>query len=335
MTTMPEVGQEGLERLQSAHVVVVGVGGVGGAAAYYLAKQGVGYLRLIDQDIIEPSNLHRLHGATREHLYHPKADVAAESLARDNPWTHAESIVDTLRTSNVQQLLSGCDLIVDGLDNFRTRYVLNQYSRDTETPYLFASAIAHQGHLALFNPPETACLDCLMPNVVDRDDESCENLGVAAATVGLVGAIAASQASNFILASHSNLKEHLLTFDTMTLDFVLTPIPKRAGCETCSNSRAKINQRSETVTVLCGGKSADVLPDHPLGLDLQRVSHSIPNDLLLAKSETVLVYKMGDLLISLFRTGRMRIEGVRGRERALEAAKVVWELATTPVAQEA
>ncbi len=283
MITVPEVGSEGLKRLQSAHVTIVGVGGVGSAAAFYLAQTGVGHLRLIDQDIVEPTNLHRLHGADQSHLYHPKAEVAAETLPHYAPWTKTEPIIDTLRASNVNELLRGSDIVVDGLDNFRTRYLLNQYSYETNTPYVFASAVQNQGHLGVIHPPETGCLECEIPGVLDRPEESCESLGVTPTITGLVGGFAAS--------SKPELPE------------------------------------ADPVTILCGGRVINVLPKLPLSLDLDLVSRSVPDRDILAVSTAVLVYRKGPIVVSLFHTGRMLIEGVEGREEALQIATDTWRQA--------
>ena len=128
MTAVPEIGTRGLHNLRSANVTVVGVGGVGSSISYYLAQSGIGHLRLIDQDIVEPSNLHRLQGLDQSDLYHPKAEALADSLHRLVPSSRFEAIVDTLREANVSELLGGSDVIVDGLDNFRTRFILNRHS---------------------------------------------------------------------------------------------------------------------------------------------------------------------------------------------------------------
>ncbi len=328
MITVPEVGSEGLKRLQSAHVTIVGLGGVGSAAAFYLAQTGVGHLRLIDQDIVEPSNLHRLHGADQSHLYHPKAEVAAETLPHYAPWTKTEPIIDTLRASNVNELLRGSDIVVDGLDNFRTRYLLNQYSYETSTPYVFASAVQNQGHLGVIHPPETGCLECEIPGVLDRPEESCESLGVTPTIIGLVGGFAASEVTKILLHMQGGLMGRLLTIDTVGPDFVVVKVPKRKGCRICDGDGSKPElPEADPVTILCGGRVINVLPKLPLSLDLDLVSRSVPDRDILAVSTAVLVYRKGPIVVSLFHTGRMLIEGVEGREEALQIATDTWRQA--------
>jgi len=199
-TAVREIGQAGLESLQSAKVAVVGTGGVGSAAAYSLASQGIGHLKLIDQDIVEESNLHRLAGVDHLDLHLPKAEALARKLSLRHPWTKTEAIPETLRQENSTELLGQTELIVDGTDNFRTRHVLNRFASENHIPYLFTSAIANQGHLSLFNPPATPCLECMIPDTESEPAESCETVGVTATITGLIGTLAATEVTKRVLA---------------------------------------------------------------------------------------------------------------------------------------
>jgi molybdopterin/thiamine biosynthesis adenylyltransferase len=329
MVTVPEVGSGGLERLRSAQVTIVGVGGVGSAAAFYLAQTGVGYLKLVDQDIVEQSNLHRLHGADQSHLYHPKAEVAAETISRCAPWTRVDPVIDTLRATNANELLRGSDVVVDGLDNFRTRYLLNQYSFDTRTPYVFASAVRNQGHVGLFHPPDTACLECGFPSVVDRPKESCESLGVTPTITGLVGGFAANEVAKHLLGIQTRLMGQLLTIDTVVPEFVIASVPRRNECRVCGSDRFELRIReTDSLTTLCGGNTVNVVPQSTQDLDLNQMFHSIQDEDLLTASSTVLVYRKGPSVVSLFRTGRVLINGVQGEKEALRIANEIWIQAT-------
>ena len=196
---LPGVGLEGLAKLRARTIAVAGVGGVGSSAAYYLARSGVGRIRLVDQDIVEPSNLQRVHGASQEDLFHPKAEVLSRRLSDFGSWLSVETVVETITDRNVDDLFKDVDLIFDGLDNFRTRYVLNNFALQSETPYLFASAVSDQAHLALLNPPQTPCLECFMPHVMDRFEDSCETLGVGPSITGLTGSVGAETINRFLL----------------------------------------------------------------------------------------------------------------------------------------
>src|SRR5256712_4221872 len=211
--SIPGIGPAGLQKLQESSVAIIGVGGVGSAAAYYLTRSGVGHLKLIDQDIVESTNLQRLHAATTKDLYHPKAEVIADRLQEEAEWCNIEPVIETVTDRNASDLLRDMDLVFDGLDNFRTRYILNQFAVLSETPYLFASAIADQAHIALLNPPKTACLACIMPQVTDRFADSCETLGVSPSITGLIGTLGTGVALRFLLGNPNQWSDKLVTVD--------------------------------------------------------------------------------------------------------------------------
>ena len=319
---IPSIGREGLQKLQSLSVAIVGVGGVGSSAAYFLAKSGIGHLKLIDQDIVESTNLARLHSATSEDLFHPKVEVLADRLSEPGKWCEIEPIIETLTDRNADGLLRDVDLIFDGLDNFRTRYILNKYVR-TGIPYLFTSAVADQAHLALLNPPRTACLECVMPHVSDRLEDSCETLGVSPSIIGLAGALGTGVALRFLLSHDSDWADHLVTVDMMGPEFLVTKLSKRQNCEGCGSSHDSTSEPARAVTLLCGEHTANVLPPENMTLELEKVGSRISAEKVLLCTASVLVYRHGAFTVSLFRNGRFLIEGVENENQASSTAKEV------------
>jgi adenylyltransferase/sulfurtransferase len=322
-SAIPEIGVSGLERLQSARIAVVGTGGVGSAVAYFLASFGIGRLRLIDEDIVEESNLHRLIGADSQDLHLPKAEVLGRKLNSRHPWTRTEAIVETLRTENAKELLADNDLIVDGTDNFRTRYILNRFARDNKIPYLFTSAIANQGHISLFEPPATPCLECLMPMTAPRSVDTCETLGVTPTVVGMVGTLAAAEAVKKVLELPTRILGHLLTVDLAGPDFVFTKISKREKCGVCNGSPSD-EVHHDNAVMLCGDNVANVLPERDFVLDLQSLNAKVPRESVVASSESVFVYTKQHHRVSVFKTGRLLIGNVRTQEAAMRVASEVW-----------
>jgi molybdopterin-synthase adenylyltransferase len=322
--TVPSVGREGLAKLRSSTIAVVGVGGVGSSAAYYLARSGVGRIRLIDQDIIEPSNLQRTQSATKKDLFLPKAEVVSRRLSEFDFSIQIDAIVDTITRSNVDNLLEEVDLVFDGLDNFRTRYVLNRFGVQHRTPYLFASAVAEQAHLALFNPPITPCLECIMPHVVDRFDESCETLGVSPTITGLTGAFGAETAIQFLIGNRSRLSSQMMTVDLGGPDVVFSPLSKRYDCSGCQNLSDDDSQAASSITLLCGEHTANILPSSDMEIELSAISSKIPAETILASSNSVIVFRHGAYTISLFRSGRLLIGGIDNEKQASEVADDVW-----------
>jgi adenylyltransferase/sulfurtransferase len=322
-TAVQDVGIAGLKRLQSAKITIVGTGGVGSAAAYFLASQGIGHLRLIDQDIIEESNLHRLIGVDHKDLHLPKAEALARKLNLRHPWTETEAMIETLRTGNSSELLDQSDLIIDGTDNFRARYVLNRFAVENHIPYLFTSAIANQGHLSLFNPPATACLECLIPDSGSESVETCETLGVTPTMVGIVGTLAATEAAKRVLKLPTRILGHLLTVDLAGPDFVFTTITKREKCGECNGSAPKAVS-PDNVVMLCGNNAANILPRRDVVIDLQSLNTKVPKESVIAYSDSVFVYTKQLHRVSVFQTGRLLIGNVRTEEAARQIASEVW-----------
>jgi adenylyltransferase/sulfurtransferase len=323
-SAIPEIGVSGLQRLQSAKLAVVGTGGVGSAAAYFLASLGIGHLRLIDQDIVEESNLHRLIGAGRHDLHLPKAEVLGRKLKSRHPWTETEVIVETLRVGNSRELLDEADLIVDGTDNFPARSILNRFAIEKNIPYLFTSAIANQGHLSMFNPPATACLECLMPMTGPAPVDTCETLGVTPTVVGLVGTLAATEAAKRVLGLPTRILGRLLTIDLAGPDFVYTAIKRRENCGVCNGSPSE-PVSPDNVVMLCGNNVANVLPPRHLVIDLRSLNTKVPKESVVASSESVFVYAKQRHRVSVFKTGRLLIGNVHTEEEARQVAREVWD----------
>ena len=322
--SIPGIGSTGIQKLQESSVAIVGVGGIGSAAAYYLARSAVGHLKLIDQDIVESTNLQRIHAATMNDLYHPKAEVIADGLSKDAEWCDIEPVVETLTDKNASTLLKDVDLIFDGLDNFRTRYILNHFSVISETPYLFASAIADQAHIALLNPPKTACLECIMPRVTDTFADSCETLGVSPSITGLTGSLGTGVALRFLLGKPNQWSDKLVTVDMAGPEFLPTPIARRHDCYGCGNSDLDRSGSDRLVTFLCGEHTANVLPLSNQTVELSKIGNNIPSGRVLLRTASVLVYRHGEFTVSLFRNGRFLIGGV---ESETQAAKMAREIA--------
>jgi adenylyltransferase/sulfurtransferase len=321
--SVPSIGQEGLRKLQQSSVAIVGAGGVGSAAAYYLARSGIGHLKLIDQDIVESTNLQRLHGATMNDLFHPKAEVIANRLSEIAEWCQIEPVIETVTDRNAHGLLRDVDLIFDGLDNFRTRYILNESAMRNGSPYLFTSAIADQAHLALLNPPKTACLECIMPHVTDRFEESCEALGVSPSITGLIGALGAGVALRFLLGNPGHWSDKLVTLDLAGPEFILAKLAKRQDCDRCGNRNTEKLRHNRRVTFLCGEHTANVLPPENLTIELSKIGNGIPSENILLSTDSVLVYRHREFTVSLFRNGRLLIGGVEDETQATKLAREI------------
>ena len=318
-----EFGQEGLKQLQQATVVVVGTGGVGSSAAWFLASLGIGHLTLIDQDLVEVSNLHRSTGIDHHDLNVPKAEAVAGAIRSRYPWTMTKTVVETLRRENGDELLGGSDLLLDGTDNFWTRQILNRFSIKNKIPYLFTSAIANQGHLSLFDPPITPCLECIIPGQGPNSNDSCEVLGVTSTAVGLVGCLAAMEAAKKMLRLPTNIRGHMLTVDLLGPDFLRTTILRREDCKACRNI-SPVEKPQGRVIMMCGEDTANILPQKDISINLLSLTSKIPRKNIIASSESVVVYSRKGHRVSVFKTGRLMIDGVSTEKAASQVAGEVW-----------
>jgi molybdopterin/thiamine biosynthesis adenylyltransferase len=318
-----ELGWKGQRKLAKSKVAVVGIGGLGTVSSLYLALAGVGYLRLIDQDTVETPNLHRQILYSLDDLHYPKAEVAAERLEKLNPLLKAEPISENVNASNVEKLLAGVDLVVDGLDNMFTRYLLNRTCVKLGVPYVFGAAIGIEGNLSVFAPPETGCLECLLPNMSDTDLLTCDTRGVMAATPGIIGTMQAMEAIKVLTGMGSPLKGKLMVCDFNDMYFTTVDTSKAVNCPACQGTLAPLERRGRLVW-LCGRDTANINPEKPLKLKLNDVYETIKQHFTVrVKSHLAIIFDYKDLEVSLFNGGRMLIKNVKNEEVALKAYREI------------
>jgi adenylyltransferase/sulfurtransferase len=320
--TLKELGEKGQQKLCNAKVAVVGVGGLGTVASLYLALAGVGHLRLIDQDIVELRNLHRQILYTPEDVDYPKAEAAAKRLIKTNPLIQAEPVSENVNATNVERLLEGIDLVVDGLDNMETRYLVNRICVKRGIPYVFGAAIGMEGNLSVFTP-DTPCLECVLPNLSDNELMTCDTRGVVGATPGIVGSMEALEAIKVLADVGEPLKGKLMICDFTDMTFNTIDISKRANCPACHGSLQPAVR--ERLAWLCGQDTANINPDKPLKLDLTQISQTVCQLGLhvRVKSNLALMFDYKGLEVSLFGGGRMLIKNVKGEPEALAAYREI------------
>ena len=321
---LKELGRKGQRKLAKSRVAVVGLGGLGTVSSLYLALSGVGYLRLIDQDTVELHNLHRQVLYTPDDLHYPKVEVSAKRLKKINPLVKVEPIPENLNSNNVEKLLSGMDCVVDGLDNMRTRYLVNRACAKLGFPYVFGAAIGMEGNLSVFAPPETPCLECVLPNIEDSDVLSCDVRGVLGVTPGIVGTMQAMETIKVLTGLGSALKGKLMICDFSDMYFTTIDIFKRENCPACQGTIA-FPKVKEKLVWLCGRNTVNVNPEKSVKLNLNEVYESVRRHFKVRiKSQLALIFDYKGFEISLFNGGRMLIKNVKDEASAL---KVYQEIA--------
>jgi len=324
---LPELGPQGQEKLRRSKAVIVGLGGLGSASALYLALAGVGYLRLADLDTVELQNLHRQVLYSLEDLRYPKVEAAAQRIRQINPTVEVESVPENVRESNVEEIVHDMDCVVDGLDNMRTRYLLNRACVKHKIPYIFGAAIGIEGNLSVFTPPESPCLECVVPGLDDRHLPTCDIRGVLGATTGIIGTMQAMEAIKILAGIGDPLKGKLMVCDFREMYFTTIDIFKRLDCPVCQAKVIEPIEARERLTWLCGRNTVNVNPPKPLDVRLDEIYGTLKHHFkVIVKSSLVIVFQYnGGIEVSLFNQGRMLIKNVKDEESALRVYDEVME----------
>jgi molybdopterin/thiamine biosynthesis adenylyltransferase/rhodanese-related sulfurtransferase len=232
--SIPEVGEEGQQRLKNARVLLVGAGGLGSPAALYLAAAGVGTLGLVDFDEVDLTNLHRqvLHGTST--LGRPKLASARERLADLNPEVRVETFETRLDRHDALQILEGWDVVVDGSDNFPTRYLVNDACVLLGIPDVWGAIYRFEGQASVFGVPGGPCYRCLFPEPPPPGAvPSCAEAGVLGVLPGIVGTIQATEAIKLLLGRGRTLAGRLLLVDALDMKFRELSVPADPACPVC------------------------------------------------------------------------------------------------------
>jgi len=233
-TLIPEVGEEGQFKLLDAHVLLIGAGGLGSPAAYYLAAAGVGTLGIIDADVVDDSNLQRqiLHNTERIGQY--KAESARQTIKALNPDVNVITYIERLDESNVRNIIADYDVIIDGTDNFPTRYLLNDAAVLENKPVVHGSVFRFEGQLTVFKPYDGPCYRCLYPEPPPPAlAPSCAEAGVLGVLPGIIGILQATEAIKLILGIGDPLIGRLQTYDALAGEFNELRLYRDPNCPAC------------------------------------------------------------------------------------------------------
>jgi molybdopterin/thiamine biosynthesis adenylyltransferase len=256
------IGTDGQKRLAGSRVVIVGCGATGSALATLLARSGVGTLRIIDRDYVESSNLQRQslfdEEDARESI--PKAIAAGRQIARFNSQTVVEPHVADLTPTNVENLLGNVDLILDGTDNFETRYLVNDFAVKNSVPWIYTAAVGSYGVTLNVLPGETACLACVFPDPPRGTVETCETAGILNSAVNVAASLAATEALKFLTGARVRMRRTLLSWDVWTNERAeIAAARPRAGCRACGERRfIHLEGEGRPHITLCGRNSVQI-----------------------------------------------------------------------------
>lgn len=229
---LKEIGPQGQAKLGNARVLIVGLGGLGSPVMQYLAGAGIGFLGLIDTDVLDASNLHRQPIYGFADVGKPKTDLARDAIAAINPAVRVETHPTSFNADNALDLIRGHDIVVDCSDNFRTKYLINDAAVLAQKPAVFASVYQYEGQLQVYKPePQYACLRCLWPDALaDGVVGNCAEAGVLGPVPGAFGTLQALLTLKILLQMGGQLDGELLLLDFMNFSSLKIKAARRAGC---------------------------------------------------------------------------------------------------------
>jgi molybdopterin/thiamine biosynthesis adenylyltransferase len=308
----PAIGAEGQRRLLESRVAIVGCGATGSALASLLARAGVGNLRIIDRDYVEPSNLQRqvLFDEADATESVPKAIAACRKIAQFNSQIVAEAQVSDLTPENADQLLSGVQLILDGTDNFETRYLINDFAVKNSLAWIYVAAVGSYAITMNVVPGETACLACLFPDAPAGMVETCDTAGILNSAVNLAASIAATETLKFLTGARQQLRNTLLSHNLwLNQRSEIVADNSRPDCRTCARRDfVHLAGSGRPHITLCGRNSVQIHEHHrPVNLD--DMSKRLQPHGSVRHTDFVLKFWKEPYEMTLFPDGRAIIKG--------------------------
>ena len=308
----PGIGAEGQRKLSIARVVVVGCGATGSALASLLARAGLGTIRIIDRDYVEPSNLQRqsLFDEFDAAESMPKAIAAARRISAFNSQIVIEPHVADLTPINVESSLDGMQLILDGTDNFETRYLLNDFAVKNSVPWIYTAAVGSYAVTLNVLPGKSACLACIFPDSPRGTIETCETAGILNSAVNLAASIAATEALKLLVGALDQVRKTLLSFDVWSNQRVEVSADKpRRGCRVCGDRDFfHLAGQGRPHITLCGRNSVQIHERHR-PIDLAAMSQRLKPHGSVRHNDFVLKFWPDPYEMTLFPDGRAIIKG--------------------------
>ena len=317
----PPIGADGQDRLGRSRVVIVGCGALGSVAAEQLVRAGIGYVRLIDRDFVEESNLQRQCLFTEDHarLALPKAVAAESVLASMNSQVRVDAVVEDLTRRNVETLCGESDLILDGTDNFETRYLLNDYSLRTGRTWIYGACVGSYGTAFAFRPRATPCLQCLFPQPpAPGSAETCDTSGILAPVVHVVASYQVVQALKILVGAEP--ASTMLKVDVWEnrMKLVSLESARDPGCRCCGALKLRfLEGRERRYSVrLCGRNAVQVQPGEDTRMDFSQVARRLRPSGSVSLNDYMMKLEVNGYELALFRDGRAIIRGTEDETEA-------------------
>jgi molybdopterin-synthase adenylyltransferase len=308
------MGEEGQRRLLESSAVIVGCGAIGATSAQLLARAGVGRLRVVDRDFVEPSNLQRQALFDEQDAWRalPKAKAAESKLRSLNSEIAVDGVVADLTPSNMEELLSGFDLILDGTDNFETRFLLNDYAVNANRPWIYAAAVGSYGLTFAIRPGATACLACLLetPDAGSPLEETCDTIGVLGPVVSLVASLESAEALKILSGHMEALHDRLISCDVWSGRLQSIAVSRNPECRACARHEySYLEGEAQPHLTLCGRDSVQI-HERRRSLDLGALGRQLSvANIAVKQNDFLLKFSVPPYEMTVFADGRAILKG--------------------------
>ena len=308
------IGEQGQQRLRTARILIVGCGALGSAHAESLARAGVGHLRIVDRDFVEPSNLQRQTMFTESDAEQrlPKAIAAANHLRQINSEIEIEPHIVDVNYSSVERLLDGCDVVIDGTDNFATRYLVNDACVKHEINWIYGAAVGSYGVTMTVRPHQTACLRCIFEEAPPAASApTCDTSGVIMPIINVVSAVQVCEALKLITGHTEDLHGSLMQFDVWRNEWRrIGTGARRKDCPTCGLALYEtLSGSAEGAAVLCGRDAVQISPSQPTRVNFSTLAERLRRAGEVKFNEYLLRFKTGKFELTVFQDARSIIRG--------------------------
>ena len=309
------IGAEGQRKISAARIALIGAGALGSVAADLLVRAGVGFLRIIDRDFVELSNLQRQSMYDEEDVRGnlPKAVAAARKLRHINSTVEVDAVVDDVNPSTVEDYITDVDLVLDALDNFETRFVINDACAKQARPWIYSSAVGSYGLVLPIVPGKSPCLRCMIGGLpAPGSSPTCDSIGVLNTITHIMASIQVTEALKWITGDGETRDLRLITFDAWTQRFqrVAPGLDLMNTCPVCSERRYDYLDGNPLRTVtLCGRNAVQLIPAVKSYLDFSYIADSVGDSGTVQYNEFLLRCTAPPYELTLFRDGRAIVKG--------------------------
>jgi adenylyltransferase/sulfurtransferase len=315
------IKEEGQKKLLNSSVAVVGCGALGTVVANNLARAGVGKINIIDRDFVELNNLQRQMLFDENDVGEPKALAAAKKASAINSEIEVVPLIKDLNHTNVEELLSGVDVVLDGTDNIQTRMLVNDVCVKNRVPWVYTGAIGTSGMMMKILP-DKACLRCLYPAVPKPGSlPTCDTMGVLNTITVIMGAMESTEAIKIILGKYDDLedtKSELIIYDGWNNSYDSITVKKNDNCGCCVEEDFEYlkSEEREIITSLCGRNAIQITPADPKEMSLRELASKLEKLGEVKCADFIMIFKIGEFEISVFKDGRAIVKGTNDKKVA-------------------